>query len=272
MKYIHDMGKLKELLDKYAKNPLGLLYNKDTVSKDGKIKVRYVGVKDREESKALVKSLRSKYENDIADMIELFYTQACNVYFVEDERGLVGGFIVLASDAVHDDGNCVLVVTKGNRGRVSGFVDGVEAYLSSLEEMYAEYDLSIVLNIGNWATEEESGYLAVEFAVRAIVDRLSEKYRADKESGVHNLYLNADRHTKEEANVTSNLISSYVISLTDEDNDVTMRSLSLSFSELGLGDIDPKELMKTSDGRKFLEKTIKDYMKRKFGNDFDIDE
>ena len=272
MKYIHDTGKLKDFLDKYEKNPLGLLYNKDIASKDGKIKVRYVGIKDREEAKALVKSLRSKYENDIADMIELFFNPACNVYFVEDERGLVGGFIVLASDVVNDDGDCVLVVTKGNRGRVSGFVDGVEAYLSSLEEMYAECDLSLVLNIGNWATEEESSYFAVEFAVRAIVDRLSEKYKADKESGVYNLYLNAGRHTKEEAKVISNLIASYIISLTDEDNDVTMRSLSLSFSELGLGDIDPRELMKTPDGREFLEKTIKDYMKRKFGNDFDIDE
>lgn len=270
MKYIHDTGKLKELLDKYNNNPLGLLCNKDTVSKDGKIKVRYVGIKDSEEAKALVKSLRSKYENDIADMVELFFNPACNVYFVEDERGLVGGFIVLASDVVNDDGDCVLVVTKGNRGRVAGFVDGVEAYLSSLEELYAEYGLPIVLSIGNWATEEESSYIAVEFAVGAIVDRVLEKYRAEKESGLYNLYLNADKHTKMEANLISNLIASCIISATDKDMDVVMNSVSLS--ELGLGDIDPKELVKTSDGRELLEKAIKEYMKQKFGSDFNMDE
>ena len=47
---------------------------------------------------------------------------------------------------------------------------------------------------------------------------------------------------------------------------------SVSLSELGLGDIDPKELVKTSDDRELLEKAIKEYMKRKFGSDFDIDE
>lgn len=270
MKYIHDTGKLKELLDKYTENPLGLLYNKDTVSKDGKIKVRYIETKDNEESKALVKSLRSRHENDIADMIELFWDPACNVYFVGDDRGLVGGFIALASDALNDEGDCILVVAKGNRGRVSGFVDGVEAYLSSLEEMYAEYGLPIVLSIGNWATEEESSYIAVEFAVGAIMDRVSEKYRAEKESGLHSLYLNADKNTKTEANLISNLIASCIISATDEDMDVVMNSVSLS--ELGLGDIDPKELVKTSDGRELLEKAIKEYMKQKFGSDFDIDE
>lgn len=270
MKYISGAEKVKELLDKYTENTLGLLYNKDTVSKDGKIKVRYIETKDSEESKALVKSLRSRYENDIADMVELFWDPACNVYFVEDERGLVGGFIVLASDALNDEGDCILVVAKGNRGRVSGFVDGVEAYLSSLEEMYAEYDLSIVLSIGNWATEEESSYIAVEFAVKAIVDRLSEKYRVEKESSMYNLYLNADKHTKTEAEIISNLIASCIISATDEDMDMEMNSVSLS--ELGLGDMDPKELVKTSDGRELLEKAIEDYMKKKFGSDFDMDE
>lgn len=270
MKYISGADKVKELLDKYTENPLGLLYNKDTVSKDGKIKVRYIETKDSEEVNALVKSLRSRYENDIADMVELFWDPACNVYFVGDERGLVGGFIVLASDALNDEGECILVVAKGNRGRVSGFVDGVEAYLSSLEEMYAEYDLSIVLGIGNWATEEENSYLAVEFAVGAIVDRLSEKYRVEKESGMYNLYLNADKHTKTEAEITSNLIASCIISATDKDMDMEMNSVSLS--ELGLGDVDPKELVKTSDGRELLERAIKEYMKRKFGSDFGTDE
>lgn len=270
MKYISDADKVKELLDKYTENPLGLLYNKDTVSKDGKIKVRYIETKDSKEVNALVKSLRSRYENDIADMVELFWDPACNVYFVGDERGLVGGFIVLASDALNDEGDCILVVAKGNRGRVSGFVDGVEAYLSSLEEMYAEYDLSIVLSIGNWAVEEESSYIAVEFAVGAIVDRLSEKYRAEKESGMYNLYLNADKHTKTEAEIISNLIASCIISTTDEDMDMVMQSVSLS--ELGLGAIDPEEIVKTSDGRELLEKAIKEYMKRKFGSDFDTDE
>lgn len=270
MKYISGDNKVKELLDKYTENPLGLLYNKDIVSKDEKIKVRYIETKDSEEVNALVKSLRSRYENDIADMVELFWDPACNVYFVGDERGLVGGFIVLASDALNDEGECILVVAKGNRGRVSGFVDGVEAYLSSLEEMYAEYDLSVVLSIGNWATEEENSYLAVEFSVGAIVDRLSEKYRVEKESGVYNLYLNADKHTKTEAEITSNLIASCIISATDEDMDMEMNSVSLS--ELGLGDIDPKELVKTSDGRELLEKAIKEYMKRKFGSYFDTDE
>ena len=270
MKYISDADKVKELLDKYTENPLGLLYNKDTVSKDGKIKVRYIKTKDSKEVNALVKSLRSRYENDIADMVELFWDPACNVYFVEDGRGLVGGFIVLASDALNDEGDCILVVAKGNRGRVSGFVDGVEAYLSSLEEMYAEYDLSIILNIGNWATEEESSYIAVEFAVGAIVDRVSEKYRAEKESGLYNLYLNADKHTKTEAKTISNLIASCIISATDEDMEVVMNSVSLS--ELGLCDMDPKELIKTSDGRELLEKAIEDYMKKKFGSDFDMDE
>lgn len=270
MKYISGDNKVKELLDKYTENPLGLLYNKDITSKDGKIKVRYIETKDSEEVNALVKSLRSRYENDIADMVKLFWDPACNVYFVGDERGLVGGFVVLASDALNDEGECILVVAKGNRGRVSGFVDGVEAYLSSLEEMYAEYDLSIVLGIGNWATEEESSYTAVEFAVGAIVDRLSEKYKVEKESGMYNLYLNADKHTKTEAEITSNLIASCIISSTDEDMDVEMNSVSLS--ELGLGDIDPKELVKTSDGRELLEKAIKEYMKRKFGSDFDTEE
>ena len=231
MKYISDVDKVKELLDKYTENPLGLLYNKDTVSKDGKIKVRYIETKDSKEVNALVKSLRSRYENDIADMVELFWDPACNVYFVGD---------------------------------------GVEAYLSSLEEMYAEYDLSIVLSIGNWAVEEESSYIAVEFAVGAIVDRLSEKYRVEKESGMYNLYLNADKHMKTEAEIISNLIASCIISATDEDMDMEMNSVSLR--ELGLGDIDPKELVKTSDGRELLEKAIKEYMKRKFGSDFDIDE
>lgn len=270
MNYISGAGKLKEFLDKNTKNPLGLLYNKDTVSKDGKIKVRYIETKDSEEANALVKSLRSKYENDIADMVEFFCSPFCNIYLVEDERGLVGGFIVLASDAVHEDGDCVLIVAKGNRGRVSGFVDGVEAYLSSLEEMYAEYDLSIVLNIGNWSTEEENSYIAVELSVRAIVDRLSEKYRVEKESGVYNLYLNADKHTKTEAEIISNLIASCIIYSTDDDMDMVMQSVSLS--ELGLDDIYPKELVKTSDGRELLEKAIKEYMKRKFGSDFDTDE
>ena len=220
--------------------------------------------------KEILEVLSDYHENDIADMVELFWDPACNVYFVEDERGLVGGFIVLASDALNDEGDCILVVAKGNRGRVSGFVDGVEAYLSSLEEMYAEYDLSIILNIGNWATEEESSYIAVEFAVGAIVDRVSEKYRAEKESGLYNLYLNADKHTKTEAKTISNLIASCIISATDEDMEVVMNSVSLS--ELGLCDMDTKELVKTSDGREILEKAIKEYMKRKFGSDFDMDE
>ena len=50
MNYISGAGKLKEFLDKNTKNPLGLLYNKDTVSKDGKIKVRYIETKDSEEA------------------------------------------------------------------------------------------------------------------------------------------------------------------------------------------------------------------------------
>ena len=47
---------------------------------------------------------------------------------------------------------------------------------------------------------------------------------------------------------------------------------SVSLSELGFGDMDPKELVKTSDGRELLEKAIEDYMKKKFGSDFDMDE
>ena len=269
MRYIKSTGKLKELFEKYEKDPMGLLYKNDIVTKDGKVKVKCVGNVGEDENSTLVKLLRGKYENDIADMVESFSNDASNVYLVEDERGLIGGFIVMVSDAFEPNGDWFLILAKGTRGKVSRFVDGVESYLWKVAELYASCSVPVVFSVGNWATEDESKYSAIEFSVMAILERLKGKCDIEESGGGYELYFNMGSHTKVDAWNTTTLVTNYILSLLDDN--IIMKSINVPFEELGLGkDVNPKELVKTKEGRELLENAIREYMKKFLGDGFDF--
>ena len=272
MRYIGDIGNLGKLLEKCKENPMGMLYQETIKTNDGKIMVECLSKKSENEIDKLVEDLRGKYENDIADLVEEFSDPASNIYLVNDERGLIGGFAVVLSDASGEVGDWLVPVAKGNRGKVASFTRGVVEYLDRVSRMYAEYNAAVVFSIGNWARRDERKYSAIEFCVQSVIKNLKEKYTIEEANGGYEIYMNMDRHTKNDAWDTTTVVTGCVMDLVSGGDDLSIRAMSVGYKELGLNpSVRPSELVKTPEGRETLENALKEYLKRTLGDGFDFE-